>query len=317
MRIVVIGGTGHIGTYLTPRLVEAGHEVVCITRGSREPYRASAAWRAVRRIAADRAEEEKKGIFAPRVADLKPDAVMDLVCYTPESNRQLVDALAGRVRHFLHCGTIWVNGHTEVAPTPETRPKRPFCDYGKNKLQIETDLMQAAQRGGFPATVLHPGHIVGTGWPPINPQGHLGTWVFEKLARGEEIPLPNFGLETMHHVHADDVALSFMLALENWSSAVGESFFVVSPAAVTLRGYAEEAAAWFGRKAALSFLPWEQWRATVTESEAAITLDHISHSPNCSIEKARRLLGYRPRYSSFEAARESVEWLLDRGAISV
>ena len=34
-RVVVIGATGHIGTYLVPRLVRAGHEVVAISRGER------------------------------------------------------------------------------------------------------------------------------------------------------------------------------------------------------------------------------------------------------------------------------------------
>ena len=29
-RVVVIGGSGHVGTYLVPRLVEAGHEVVIV-----------------------------------------------------------------------------------------------------------------------------------------------------------------------------------------------------------------------------------------------------------------------------------------------
>ena len=28
MRVVVIGSTGHIGTYLVPRLIAAGHEVI-------------------------------------------------------------------------------------------------------------------------------------------------------------------------------------------------------------------------------------------------------------------------------------------------
>lgn len=32
MKIVVIGGSGHIGTYLVPRLVRAGHQVVSLTR---------------------------------------------------------------------------------------------------------------------------------------------------------------------------------------------------------------------------------------------------------------------------------------------
>ncbi|MFZ0215941.1 MAG: NAD-dependent epimerase/dehydratase family protein, partial [Candidatus Dormiibacterota bacterium] len=34
-RIVVIGATGHVGTYLVPRLVRAGHEVLALSRGTR------------------------------------------------------------------------------------------------------------------------------------------------------------------------------------------------------------------------------------------------------------------------------------------
>ena len=45
------------------------------------------------------------------------------------------------------------------------------------------------------------------------------------------------------------------------------------------------------------------------------TWDHIAHSPNCSIAKAERLLGYQPRYSSLEAVRESVEWLIGQGVV--
>ena len=36
-RVVVIGATGHVGTYLVPRLVRGGHEVIAISRGTRDP----------------------------------------------------------------------------------------------------------------------------------------------------------------------------------------------------------------------------------------------------------------------------------------
>ena len=45
-RIVVIGATGHVGTYLIPRLVRAGHEVVAVSRGESEPYSPAPEWRA-------------------------------------------------------------------------------------------------------------------------------------------------------------------------------------------------------------------------------------------------------------------------------
>jgi len=111
----------------------------------------------------------------------------------------------------------------------------------------------------------------------------------------------------VHHVHADDVAQAFVRALEHRDTAVGRSFHVVSPAVLTLRGYAEQVAGWFGKPARLSFAPFDEWKATVSERDARVTYDHIAHSPNCSIEKARRVLGYAPRYTSLEAVREAIE----------
>jgi nucleoside-diphosphate-sugar epimerase len=126
------------------------------------------------------------------------------------------------------------------------------------------------------------------------------------------LSLPNLGMETVHHVHADDVAQAFMQALANWSRAVGESFHVVSPAALTLRGYAESMAAWFGQPSHLHFMPWEEWRKTVSNEDSQATWDHIAHSPNCSIAKARSLLNYQPRYNSLQAVQESVSWLIEQ-----
>jgi nucleoside-diphosphate-sugar epimerase len=48
---------------------------------------------------------------------------------------------------------------------------------------------------------------------------------------------------------------------------------------------------------------------------AQTTWEHIARSSNMSIEKARALLGYAPRYSSLQAVRESVAWLVERGRI--
>jgi nucleoside-diphosphate-sugar epimerase len=315
MRVIVIGGTGHIGTYLVPRLVEAGHQTVVLSRGQRHPYREHAAWRSVEQIVVDRTAEEADARFGTRVRDLRPDAVIDLISFTLSSTQQLVDALRGDVQHFLHCGTIWVHGPSAVVPTTEAQERRPFGDYGVRKAAIEAYLLDQSRRGQFPATVLHPGHIVGPGWAPLNPAGHFNTSVWTKLLRGEEIALPNLGLETVHHVHADDVAQAFMAALNHWTQAVGESFHVVSPAALTLRGYAEAMARHFGQPANLRYVPWEQRRGELAEDEANAVYDHIAHSPNCSIAKAQRLIGFQPRYTSLEAVAEAVAWLQREGHV--
>ena len=173
MRIVVIGGTGHIGTYLVPRLVEAGHEVISVSRQSRSPYRPHKAWGSVKQVTLDRTAAEQAGSFAGQVRALAPEAVIDLICFTLESAQALVEALRGQVGHFLHCGTIWVHGHSEQVPTTESQPRRPFGEYGIQKAAIERYLLAEAHQRGFPATIVHPGHIVGPGWAPLNPAGHF------------------------------------------------------------------------------------------------------------------------------------------------
>ena len=129
--------------------------------------------------------------------------------------------------------------------------------------------------------------------------------------------MPNIGMETLHNVHADDVAQSFVQAIVNRSASIGEAFHVVSPAALTLRGYAERVAGWFGRPVKLRFLPWEEWRRAVTEEAAELTWDHIAHSPNASIAKAQRQLNYRPRFSSLEAIHEAVQVLIEKGIVRI
>lgn len=310
MRVVIIGGTGHVGTYLVPRLVQAGHELISVSRQQRQPYQPHAAWNTVQTVTIDRIQAEQAGCFGQQIADLLPDAVIDMICFTLESAHELAEALRGRLRHFLHCGTAWVHGHSVEVPTTEAQPRRPLEEYGRQKAAIEEYLLAESQRTGFPATVLHPGHIVGQGWVPVNPAGNFDPGVFVRLARGQEVCLPNLGMETLHHVHADDVAQAFMGALERRSSTVGESFHVVSPAALTLRGYAEAMASWFGQPARLRLLPWDEWRMTVSEEASQATWGHIAHSTHCSIAKARYSLGYQPRYSSLQAVQEAVEWLI-------
>ena len=308
---------GHIGSYLVPRLVALGHEVTSISRGRQVAYQGQSAWGGGRQVTLDREAEEAAGAFGRKVRELAGEVIIDLICYVPDSARQLVEAVRGHVQQFLHAGSIWVHGHGVEAPVCEDQPRRPLEDYGKQKNAVEDYLLDLARREGFPVTVLHPGHIVGVGWGPINPAGNLDLAVFSRLARGEGLALPNFGLEMLHHVHADDVAVGFIEAMRHWGSAVGESFHVVSPAALTLRGYAEAVADWFNQKADLRLLPWDQWRETVSEADAEATREHISHSLSCSIAKAGRLLEYVPRYTSLEAIRESVNWLIADGQIEV
>ncbi|HWU60246.1 MAG TPA: NAD-dependent epimerase/dehydratase family protein, partial [Microbacteriaceae bacterium] len=206
---------------------------------------------------------------------------------------------------------------TEV-PASEDDARRPWGEYGVGKAAIE-DLLLAESRmpGGLPSIVLHPGHISGPGWRVINPVGNLDLSVWEKLATGDEVLMPQLGLETVHHVHADDVAQAFQLAVERGSQAAGNAFYIVSERALTLRGFAEAVAGWFGQDARLRFVPFDEFRSATDATHADTSWAHLSRSHSMSIEKARRMLGYAPRYTSLEAVAEAVAWLQADGQLSL
>jgi nucleoside-diphosphate-sugar epimerase len=316
-RIVIIGGNGHVGTYLVPKLVERGHGVVNVSRGMAAPYKPHPAWRDVEQIVLDRKAEEANGKFGSRIAALGADIVIDMISFELEGTKQLVEALRGKIEHYLFCSTIWVYGHATSVPSTETDPTNAIDTYGINKAKIEAWLLQQARRDGFPATSFRPGHIVGEGWVPINPQANANPDVFSSIARGEELVLPNLGLEMLHHVHADDIAQWVICAIEQRAASIGEVFNTVSSQALTLRGYAEAMYRWFGHEPRLSFVPLDQWKLGLEKSDAESSWRHIARSSCVSIEKSRQRLGYSPRFSSLEAIQQSVTALIASGRVTL
>lgn len=316
MKIVVIGATGHVGTYLVPRLVRHGHEVIAVSRGTSVPYQQSDAWGPVERVIADRDTEESAGTFGDRIAALGADAVVDMICFTEPSARQLVDALRGRVAQLVSVGTIWTHGTLTEVPVTEDAPKHPWGEYGTQKAAIERLLLDEARTdGGLRSAIVHPGHISGPGWPVVTPQGTLDLNVWRALATGAELVLPHFGLETLHHVHPADVAQLIRLCLDNPDIANGEAFWAVSPQALTLRGYAEAVAGWYGREARLHFASFDEFIATVPEQFRDAAYQHIARSHSMSTDKSRRLLGYEPEYTSLAAVAEALDWLQRNGQL--
>ena len=221
MRTVVIGGSGHIGTFLIPRLIRAGHDVVSISRGQRSSYAADATWQEVRHVVADRAAEDREGTFGDRIAGLRPDVVIDLICFTLHAATALVERLRGKTGHLLHCGSIWRAGPSVRLPITEGNAALPIGDYGIEKAAIAQMLKEETRSGGLVTTSLHPGHIVGPGWHPINPLGSFDPGVWRKLSAGEPIDVPGIGAEFMHHVHADDVAQAFEAAVAHRDAVAG------------------------------------------------------------------------------------------------
>lgn len=320
-KAVVIGGYGHIGSYLVPKLCESGYEVTVISRGNKKPYNFQlSVWDNVKSIQCDRIKMTAEKKFGTMIAEMKPDLIFDAVSYNQEMMEELCNpiladvTLASKVK-IIQIGSIWVYGYKIESPVEESHIHNAICDYGKGKTEVENYLRGLSKSGKINTTVLHPGHISGEGWYPINPQANFNSQVYADIITGKELLLPNDGNATIHHVHSDDIASLTMAVLEHPNESCGQAFNATSKHALTLRGFAERLYEYFGHTPKLAYLPFEEFAKKIAEEDAFDTFDHIRRSPNCSMEKAEKLLGFVPKYSSIDTVISALNYKIERGEL--
>lgn len=102
MRIAVIGGNGQVGSYLIPLLVQEGHDVTCVCRGTSKYVHKSAELTEIHEVHLDRGEAG----FEQKIAELGCDAVVDIICFSKAQAQRMVGALSGNVGHYVAVGSI-------------------------------------------------------------------------------------------------------------------------------------------------------------------------------------------------------------------
>ncbi len=312
-KAVVIGGSGHIGSYLVPMLATRNFDVTVFSRGNTNPYPKSVAWEGVEFIHANRQEKEKSGHWQEKLEDVSPDVIVDIVCMEPESARIMADFLKGRDTHLVSIGTVWVYGKTERVPTPEWAPRYPENDYARKKTVIEKELIERTRQGNIRATIIHPGHITGPGKPFITPFGDNDPSTVQKIMEGKEIILLDGGFSTLHHVHPSDVAGMCFRSLEKPSEAVGESFNCCAPYAMTFYGLGRFIARLFEQEFIFRNLSLEEYSEQFGVPEMAAL--HVRQGCCVSMQKALDLLDFTPRYAPEEAIREAIDDMITRGIL--
>ena len=314
-KVLVIGGTGHIGSYLIPSLVAKDYEVVVFSRGKTAAYPEGFWEKEIKMVTVDREKEERTGRWPELIEETGADIIVDIICFEPESAQILIDALTGKDVHLLSCGTVWVYGKTRIVPTSESAPRFPENDYARKKAIIESKLLQATREGKVKATVIHPGHITGPGKTFVTPFGDHNPENLQKIIDGEEIYLLDGGFSTLHHVHPQDVASLFLRAIEKETRAIGESFNCGASEAMTFWGLGEYFASLFGKEFYFQNISLEEYTEKFGYPEEAA--QHVRQGCCVSMLKAQEVLNFTPRYSAREAVALATDDLIKKGTLKV
>ena len=306
--VLVIGGTGHIGSYLVPLLVSRDYKVTVFSRGTTKPYPGSFIWKNVPIVKIDREREEKNGNWQEKIEEADPDIIVDIVCFEPESAQLMAELLDGEDIHLLTCGTAWIYGKTEIIPTPETAPRNPQNEYARKKVVIEQELLSLTHQGHIQATLIHPTHITGPGKPFITPFGDNNPKTIQDIINGKEIYLLDGGFASLHHVHPADIAFLFLRCIEEKDYTIGECFNCGASHAMTFYGLGQYLARLAGTEFRYRNISLEEYTEQFAFPEMAA--NHIRQGCCVSMDKAIEMLNFSPRYSPEDAVREALNDLI-------
>ena len=99
-------------------------------------------------------------------------------------------------------------------------------------------------------------------------------------------------MEAVSYTHLD------VYKRQHRSQSLGESFDAMAATHITLYGFARHMYDYFGYEPKIKFLPWDKWcEYEGNPEECDHTYYHIARSGVFSIEKARQLLEYQPKYT--------------------
>ena len=290
MRVIVIGGSGFVGSALVPELLARECEVVVINRGSRPVDR-------VENLAADRNDPDALAEASRRIEGA--DAVIDTCAYTGRQVEIAWELLAGRVRRWVHLGSAAVYVDSPRRPAREEDEiggAEVWAQYGRDKSDADAFLLAQDAPG---VCILRPPYLYG----PRNDVDRE-TFVWSRLLRGRRVVLPSHGATPLQFLHVADLARALArAALEGFPDRV---YNIAGGSSTT----AEE---WVRLLARLIDVPED--RAFVHAGSAAGTLQARQYFAfrdyPCWVDDERiRAAGWRPSFdleSGFRQTLESVD----------
>ena len=216
-RILITGGAGFIGSHLCERLINEGHDVICLDNyftGSKDNIR--------HLLDNHNFELVRHDITSPYFAEV--DEVYNLACpasppyyqynpiktmKTPIYGAMNTLGLAKRIRaKILQASTSEVYGDPEVHPQPESywghvNPIGIRSCYDEGKRAAETLFMDYYRQNGVRIKIIR---IFNTYGPRMNPNDGRAVSNFIMLAlRNEDITIYGTGLQTRSFQYIDDL----------------------------------------------------------------------------------------------------------------
>jgi nucleoside-diphosphate-sugar epimerase len=320
--VLVTGATGFIGSHLAERLVVEGARVRVLVRDPRKLIPSL-----IDRVEVARGDLLQPACFASVVRECEivfhvagwlgtPPQREAAYTLNVTVTRQLAEtARAAGVRRFIGTSSVAVYGPVREDVVDETWPHWNVYVYAETKSQGEPAAF-ATMTDRFGVSVIRPAEVYG-------PRGGAWTTLPITLAKRGLPLLIGGGHGYSHPVYVENLVDAYLLAATR-DEALGEAFTICDTDIPWREFYGRYAE--LVHKPARSIPTWLAWcGALAAEVGAKITrrpanlsraqLGFMTGRCVYSTAKARRLLGWSPRFSLDDGMQHTAKWLRETGLI--
>ncbi|MCC5796251.1 MAG: NAD-dependent epimerase/dehydratase family protein [Methylophaga sp.] len=225
MKILVLGGSGFIGSALIRALLDHGHQVRVFDRDVRSVSQQFPQLMGV--VQADFSDvmsltEAMIGVelvfhlistSVPATSNKNP--VFDIESNLVNTVRLLESMRTADLKRIVYLssgGTVY--GNPVNLPISESHTTNPTCSYGIVKLAIEKYLQMYAELYQLEVSILRPSNPYGPGQTHKGVQGFIGTCI-DKINAGQPIHIWGDGSVVRDYVYIDDVVNACILSMSS------------------------------------------------------------------------------------------------------
>jgi nucleoside-diphosphate-sugar epimerase len=324
-RILVTGASGWLGSRVVAEVLAVGHDARCLLEPDIDAGTVDREAEVVRgdvrdRTAAGAAVDGMEAVIHC-AAVIHPGRAGDFWAVNARGTRHVVEAAADvGVRRLLYVSSNAAAGfqrRRDVLLT-EDDPPRPRGGYGQSKLEGELAVRMAHDDGRLETSIVRPCRFYGAGLPARMKR------IFE-MVRGGRVPVFGDGLALRSMTSVDDLAELLVRCIDD-PAASGETFWIADDVPYTT-------VAAFEAMAAAAEVPLRVRRLPAPIAPLCEALDlsyerlggysmslHLigeSHrNIGCSIEKAKRALGFQPKNDLVGGYREALEQSRPEAAVA-
>ncbi|MGB9743311.1 MAG: NAD-dependent epimerase/dehydratase family protein [Minisyncoccales bacterium] len=301
MKYLVTGGAGFISSHLVDRLIKEGYEVVVVdnlSTGKKENLNPRAKFYKADicdfKISHIFKKEKPKIVFHFGAHIEARESVKDPICDAKINILGSLNILENckkfNIKKIIFAssgGEIY--GNAEIIPTSESYFPFPISPYGVAKFAVEKYLEAYFKMFKIPYLALRYGNVYG---PRQNPEGEAGVIAIftNRMLKNQTVLIHGSGRQTKDYIFINDAINATLLAFKK-----------------NIQGILNIGT---GRETSVLEIYHKLKKLTHSKSKKRhIPLPPIGFKRGClSIEKAKKLLSWKPKYTLDEGLKKTVEW---------